>query len=213
MKSIQTQHQSKNELDHLIRKCIFIFVITIIILAITLVINLHNTSCTRDNNSKYQHIISVQNDNETNNIKNLNFMNICFDSLDSKSYSIITRQLDELFETHYCYDVNIIHNFKLKCKEKQTFNFYHNFMINSSQIIKYHNNCSNDSYGYRKSHPCIVFIYFNKILHYNQMYYIFPIILSVERNFSKSVDCNLIYKNNEKFLTNFHVNIKNGKCD
>ena len=216
MKPLQTQQKLDAKLDLLAIKifCVSITIITILLIA-TLGIVVFKIVCIYDNNNKNENIMSSQNYNKTNNIKNIYFMDICFNNSDSKSYNSIIRQMDELFAKDYCYDVNTINNFELKCKEIIYNKTFHTFIINSSQIIKYHNYCLKNlnDYGYKISQPCIVFKYINKYLYQRQMFYKFPIILSVEQNFSKHVGCDLIYKNNSKILIHFQVYITNGQCN
>ena len=204
MKSLQTQQQK--EFENLTRYCIYsILVIILLLITITLgtTFVLHIV-CVYDSNSKYRNIILSNNQT--------NYMNICFNSSNPLSYNSQIRQLDQLFDKYYCYDVNL--NFELQCTEKSLYNFSHPFTITSSQLIKYHNYCLKNydgDYGYRKSQPCIVFVYFNKHLDYKQSFYKFPISVSIKQNFRKWINCNLVY-NNSQTLTLFQLTIKNGHC-
>lgn len=216
MKHLQTEQELDAKFDTCKKNFICVAIIIIITFLIaSLCIIIFNIVCLNDNNYKNENIMSAQNYSELNNINNIYFMNICFNNSDSKSYSSIIRQMDELFEKDYCYSVDTINCFELKCKEIKYNKIFHTFVINSSQIIEYHKYClkNHNDYGYKISRPCIIFKYLNKYLYKRQMFYKFPIILSVEQNFSKEVGCDLIYKKNNKFLIHFHVYITNGQCD
>ena len=220
MKPLQTYQQKQ---ENFTKKCVCATIITTFIIFLITVSGVISFSfiCIYDNKSKYREITSAV--NETNNIKKESYIHVCFNSSDSESYSFIIQQLNELFERDYCYDVNIINNFELKCKEMSFYKFLHEFTISSSQIIRYHNRClknlSHQHYGYKNSQPCVVFVYFNKNLHYRQMFYKFPILITIKPNFSKRIDCDLIYKeknnkinNKTEILTTFHLFIENGQC-
>ena len=164
-----------------------------------------DTECLLDNKEKYNKIVLSKNDG-VNNLKRINDIKICFNSSNPASYESLIQQLDELFEKNYCY--KNINNFEMKCNETyHESRFHHNFSVNASQISDFQNYCLNNKYGYRNSQPCIVFIYFFE----GQVFYKFPISVSIKENFYKQIECSLIHRKNET-LIKYKVKISNGNC-
>ena len=217
MKRLQTQQELEARLENFGIICVSISILLImLLLLITLGFIATNIICIYDNNNKNDYIMSNQNENETNNLKSIYYKHICFNNSNSKSYSYIIQQLDKFFEKSFCYDDIYTYNkFELHCRESISDSFEHYFIINSSKLIEFYNYCSNkyDDYGYKKSQPCIVFVYINKYLFDRQMFYKFPIILSVKNNFNKWIECGLFYKRDKKVLIEFQATITNGYCN
>lgn len=218
MKPVQIQQEFENTLMNFLKKCLYVSATLIIILMITAIFLLmFDFVCFYDNYYKINGITSDQSKKEKrNNIKNINDINICFNSSDSKSYESIIEQLNELFEKNYCYDTNDIKNFELNCQEYLSYNFSRTFNIKSNQIIQFQNYClkNNTEYGYKNSSPCIVFIYLKKNKNKKLMFYKFPITIYVKNNYKKQIACNLFYNKNtnKTLLEKYNLHIVNGQC-
>lgn len=191
------------------------FIVTV--LCVVLGFGIIDIVCKYDNIYKYESMYSIINNEEINNIKTTStYMTICFNSSNPESYKSITKQLDEVFEYNYCYPADVFKEFKLICTEYNSeFKFDHYVIIDSSKITEYQEYClrtSHYDYGYGQSLPCVVFTYFaGENIRENQIFYKFPIQISVKDNFYRSIMCKLFHLESNSMLTKFHLTISNGK--
>lgn len=202
MKPMQTQQKLEDKFNKIIRNFLCASLLLILTLIIASIISIIF-------NILWNY--STQNTKELNHIKQINDIDVCFNSSNPKSYELIVKRLNESFEKNYCcYDNTDIDKFELECQEYMPYNFVNAFNINSNQLMKYREYClreSNDGYGYKNSRPCIVFIYLKS----HKKIYMFPISIGIKNNFSKRIVCNLIY-NNKTHLEKYQVRITNGQC-
>ena len=212
LKPNQTQQQLDTRIENCAKKyvCISIIFINSLLIATLGILAIH-TFCVYENNYKRSYIINSSSDlnwNETNDMKNMNIMNICFNNSDENSYTSLIQQLDDFYINSFCYNTNL-DRFELACTERNVNGFLHNFIINSSQITEFEKYCLKNNYGYKNSNPCIILIFLSNDIYKQLNIYKFPIKLSVQSNFSKYVECKLYYKNIDEILAYYIIDITN----
>ena len=216
MKPISTNQQHlEKKFEKYINKfvCVsLVFIIGLLIPALGTIV--FKVVCIFHDYNKFRSIIQAQGNNTINNIKNINNISICFNGSDPLSYKFLNQQLDELFEkipSCYAENINYLNAFFLECCDYLDFNVSISFKVNSSQIMKFQEYCSEskDDYGYKIAIPCIVFL--KRKIH-SQIFYKIPIRISVKHGYNKTIQCNLFNIYNQTLQEQYNLYIKNGQC-